>query len=63
MCRIAEEIKAEGRAEGRVEGRAEGKLEVVRHVMKARGLSFAQACDLLALSSEERSALKEFFQS
>lgn len=59
MCRIAEEIKAEGRAEGRVEGRT----ELIRRMMEANGFSFAQACDLLALSSGERSALKEFFQS
>lgn len=55
MCRIAEEIKAEGRAEGRA--------EMVRHVMKTKGVSFAEACDYLVLSASERSALEELFRS
>lgn len=71
MCRIAEEIKAEGRAEGRVEGRVEGRaegrvedrIEIVRRVMEAKHFSFDRACDYLLLSSGERSALKEFFLS
>ena len=79
MCRIAEEIKAEGRAEGLVEGQAKGRAEGlmegqvkgrretqiqnIRRLMKVKNLSFEQACDLLALSQDEANGLKAYFLS
>lgn len=69
MCKIAEEIKAEGVELGIKQGIKQGiqlgqekmQVEMVRRVMENKGFSFAQACELLSLSPNERFALKDFF--
>ena len=55
MCRIAEEIKAEGRREG--------QIDTIRRIMAARSLSFEQACDDLLLPAGERDTLAAYFQA
>ena len=63
MCRIAEEIMAEGIEKGMAKGRRETQIQNIRRLMKVKNLSFEQACDLLALSQDEVNGLKAYFLS
>ena len=55
MCRISEEIWNEGKAEG--------KAEVIKNLMKKQHLSFADACDIVELSKEERSLVEKLLKA
>lgn len=57
MCKIDEEIRAEG-----IEiGMKKAQVEIIRRMMKNKNLSFTQACDYVFLSPDERTALQKYF--
>lgn len=58
MCRISEELWNESRAEGLIKGQA----KTVKALMEAMKLSFLQACDMLKIPENERSAMEKIIQ-
>lgn len=59
MCRISEEIWAEGEAKGRAEGKAKGRAEGVKNIMESLHLSFEQACDAMKIAEGSRPKIRE----
>ena len=59
MCRISEEIWAEGEAKGRAEGEAKGRAEGVKNIMESLHLSFEQACDAMKIAEGSRPKIRE----
>ena len=65
MCKVLNDVRAEGKAEGKAEGRAEGKVEGskqrliqdIKNVMESFGVSIEKAMDSLKVPQGERAAI------
>ena len=59
MCKVFEEIRAEGRLEGREEGRREAIINSIRNIMLKLNKTSEEAMDILGFSEEERNVLRK----
>ena len=65
MCKVLNDVKAEGIAEGKAKGLAEGKakgnrqrlIQDIKNVMESFGVSIEKAMDSLKVPQEERMAI------
>ena len=59
MCKVFEEIRAEGRLEGREEGRREAIINSIRNIMLKLNKTSEEAMDILGFSEKERNVLRK----